>query len=100
MTTYPFRRRCGWCGVPLRGWQLNLCQLCKPRATGDAGIYLQSGGPPCGQAARWTDVPDGSKLAEHWNRWCEDDPLGVLLACWAGAILGVCLVAGILFIVR
>lgn len=26
---YGFRRRCAWCGVVLRGWQLNRCRRCK-----------------------------------------------------------------------
>jgi hypothetical protein len=67
MTTpsLPFRRRCGWCGVRLRAWQLNLCRICRPRATGDCGIYLSSGGPPCSHGARWDAEPDrfGRKTA-------------------------------------
>jgi hypothetical protein len=59
---FGFRRRCAWCGVVLRGWQLNLCRLCKRPATGDAGVYLQGGGPPCPPASRWEAEPD------HWRR--------------------------------
>lgn len=47
----PFRRRCGWCAVPLRAWQLNLCQTCKPAVLG-------SPSPPCGEGARWAEKPD------------------------------------------
>jgi hypothetical protein len=55
---YGFRRRCGWCGVVLRGWQLNLCSLCRPSATGSAGIYLSAGGPPCSAGSRLHAAPD------------------------------------------
>ena len=55
---FGFRRRCGWCGVTLRGWQLNLCRQCRQYSRGDAGIYLQSGGPPCSRASRWDADPD------------------------------------------
>lgn len=63
-----FRRRCGWCGVHLRAWQVNLCRACKPR-TGDCGIYLQSGGAPCGEAERWYAEPDGPPW---WASLCAD----------------------------
>lgn len=53
-----FRRRCGWCGVQLRAWQLNLCRVCRFRADGNAGIYLSGGGPPCREGARWNAAPD------------------------------------------
>jgi hypothetical protein len=59
VTSLGFRRRCAWCGVQLRGWQLNLCRLCGPRAKGSAGIYLSAGGPPCAQGSRWDATPDG-----------------------------------------
>lgn len=62
LTNLGFRRRCAWCGVQLRWWQLNLCRLCGPRAKGDAGIYLSAGGPPCPHASRWDAVPDGLAL--------------------------------------
>lgn len=91
--TAGWRRRCSWCGVQLRGWQLNLCQLCKPRATGDAGIYLQSGGPPCGQAARWTDVPDRSKIAERWLRWWDEQPVEAGVVCWTACMVLLCVLA-------
>jgi hypothetical protein len=59
---FGFRRRCSWCGVQLRGWQINLCRACKLR-TGDAGIYLQSGGPPCRERSRWEAEPDDAPAA-------------------------------------
>jgi hypothetical protein len=65
-----FRRRCAWCGVQLRGWQLNMDRACKLR-TGDAGLYLQCGGPPCGQGARWDDEPDRFEMP------------GVLVTAWS-----------------
>lgn len=55
--TLGFRRRCAWCGVQLRAWQLNMDRACKLR-TGDAGLYLQSGGPPCSEGSRWDGDPD------------------------------------------
>ena len=50
-----FRRRCGWCGVKLRGWQRNLCRRC----------YLGTNDPwpsssPCNEGSRWNAEPD------HW----------------------------------
>ena len=51
-TAYGFRRRCAWCGVVLRSWQVNLCQLCGPAAR--SGFS----GPPVGHASRWEDAPD------------------------------------------
>lgn len=54
---FGFRRRCAWCGLVLRGWQLNMCRGCKAR-TNDAGIYLQSGGPRCSAGAMWDAEPD------------------------------------------
>jgi hypothetical protein len=54
---FGFRRRCAWCGVALRGWQLNLCRTCKTAvlALPVAGM-LDS--PPCPHASRWDDEPD------------------------------------------
>lgn len=53
--TFPFRRRCGWCGVQLRLWQANLCRLCAHKVhTPD---FPQS--PPCPQGSRWLADPDG-----------------------------------------
>jgi hypothetical protein len=49
---FGFRRRCAWCGVVLRGWQLNLCRLCDPKAKNDLG------GPPCPSRSRWDAEPD------------------------------------------
>lgn len=53
-----FRRRCGWCGVQLRAWQVNLCRGCREVAFGDAGLYLRSGGPRWRQMERWEGDPD------------------------------------------
>lgn len=49
---FGFRRRCAWCGVVLRGWQLNLCRLCGPKAKHELG------GPPCQSGSRWDAEPD------------------------------------------
>lgn len=65
MSGLGFRRRCAWCGVQLRGWQLNKCRECGLR-TGDCGIYLQSGGPPCHEQSRWGAEPD------DWPRFLRD----------------------------
>lgn len=57
-TTEPrfgFRRRCGWCGVQLRGWQLNLCRLCRPAA-------LYSPSPPCLHGSRWDAPADARRV--------------------------------------
>jgi hypothetical protein len=45
-------RECRWCAVRLRWWQIGFCDLCHAPFTGDAGIYLQSGGPPVSQGSR------------------------------------------------
>lgn len=50
--TLGFRRRCSWCGVQLRGWQMNLCRLCKTPAV------MPYAGPPCRRASRWGAAPD------------------------------------------
>lgn len=55
----PFRRRCGWCGVRLRGWQLNLCQLCGP-AVRSADFRTS----PCSQYSRLNEPAD----AFPWGR--------------------------------
>jgi hypothetical protein len=86
-----FRRRCSWCGVQLRGWQVNLCQLCGPR-TGDAGIYLQSGGPPCGQAARWNEPPDQSKTVTRLRNWKEEWPVEYGVMLWLAMMVGIAVV--------
>jgi hypothetical protein len=49
-----FRRRCGWCGVQLRWWQLNLCRVCRIY-----GVVLDMPSPPCLQRSRWDAAPDG-----------------------------------------
>lgn len=49
------RRCCVWCGCQLPWWMVwrwSWCPACAARAS-DAGIYLQSGGPPCREGA-WT----------------------------------------------
>lgn len=47
-----FRRRCGWCFVPLRAWQMNLCRLCKMAVKWDAPSA------PCLQGSRSESSPD------------------------------------------
>lgn len=42
------RRRCSWCGVKLRGWQLSMCRLC-----GGADDRA-----PCFHGSRWDEQPD------------------------------------------
>ena len=49
---FGFRRRCAWCGVVLRGWQLNCCRRCKER------VSLIWGDPWCPHASRWNAEPD------------------------------------------
>lgn len=46
------RRRCWWCAVTLRWWQLNSCRRCK-RALIAAHV-----GPPCPSRSRWYADPD------------------------------------------
>jgi hypothetical protein len=47
-----FRRRCGWCGRMLRGWQLNMCRRCRYAARYDlpSPAYLR--------ASQWDAPPD------------------------------------------
>lgn len=52
-----FRRRCSWCGVVLRLWQLNLCRKCKQ-------CVKYSEGPWCMTASRWDATPDSITAAE------------------------------------
>ncbi len=51
MADSKINRRCGWCGIRLGLLRVltlrRYCPTCGPRLTGSAGIYLQSGGPPC-----------------------------------------------------
>jgi hypothetical protein len=54
---FGFRRRCAWCGVVLRGWQLNLCRRCKR-----AVVYSPS--PWCVQASRWEADPDRRRTTQ------------------------------------
>ena len=53
---YGFRRRCAWCGVVLRGWQLNLCRVCKVAVNRDSPL------PPVRHRSRWDAEPD------QWQR--------------------------------
>jgi predicted RNase H-like HicB family nuclease len=74
---FGFRRRCAWCGVVLRGWQLNCCRRCKR-----AVDYSPS--PWCGSGSRWDAEPDARR--SHANRdssvrfvddegyWLAEDP--------------------------
>lgn len=52
---FGFRRRCAWCGVVLRGWQLNLCRRCK------SCVGQMYGGPWCMSRSRWEEQPDERK---------------------------------------
>lgn len=51
-----FRRRCGWCGVQLRGWQLNLCHRCKLTLNNDIASA------PCPKGSRWDAEPDRIRI--------------------------------------
>lgn len=55
--TLGFRRRCAWCGVQLRWWQLNLCKMCR------FYVIYDHPSPPCSQKSRWNALPDGIKVA-------------------------------------
>jgi hypothetical protein len=46
------RRRCFWCGVKLRAWQLNACRQCRRAHRNNAPS------PPFPRASRWDDPPD------------------------------------------
>lgn len=52
----PDRTRCTWCSIELARWRVLLrrraCSVCAPKLYGDAGIYGQTGGPPCSKGAR------------------------------------------------
>lgn len=48
---FGFRRRCAWCGVTLRAWQLNQCRHCKL-------INTYGVGPWCVQGSRWDEQAD------------------------------------------
>jgi hypothetical protein len=54
-----FRRRCGWCAVELRWWQLNLCRTCKQDVVRDL---------------LWPRRRPGSHYYAKWDRAFEDDP--------------------------
>jgi hypothetical protein len=49
----PFGRRCGWCAVQLRWWQLNNCRKCK--AAINEPIFRTS---PCRMGERLRELPD------------------------------------------
>lgn len=49
---FGFRRRCGWCGVVLRAWQLNLCRVCR------FYVRYDHPSPPCVSGSRWDAQPD------------------------------------------
>ena len=49
---FGFRRRCAWCAVVLRGWQLNLCRRCKVR------VVLPHADPWCMSMSRADAEPD------------------------------------------
>lgn len=49
---FGFRRRCAWCGVILRGWQLNLCRRCKQ------AVKWNKPSPPVLSRSRWDAEPD------------------------------------------
>lgn len=53
---YGFRRRCSWCHVVLRGWQLNMCRGCRRHVGSDT--------PPCRMGSRAYEAPD----AWRWRR--------------------------------
>jgi predicted amidophosphoribosyltransferase len=42
---------CKWCAVKISWWR-SYCKTCKRALTGDAGLYLQTGGPPFPQYSR------------------------------------------------
>lgn len=50
---FGFRRRCAWCGVQLRAWQLNLCRTCR------LAVMTPYAGPPCFHGSRWDEEADG-----------------------------------------
>lgn len=49
---FGFRRRCAWCGVQLRAWQVNTCKGCR-------GAILSQASSPCPHGSRWDAPPDG-----------------------------------------
>lgn len=53
---FGFRKRCGWCGVQLRRWQLDLCRRCRDAHNG-------GGSAPYPQGSRWEAEPD------PWRRY-------------------------------
>lgn len=48
--TADFRRRCGWCGIPLTWPRLNLCRPCKQAVDANSGV-------PYAQGSRWNCEP-------------------------------------------
>lgn len=63
--------RCGWCARRLRWWQWKHCRRCHLALTGDAGIYLQGGGPPYPYASQMEARPD------TWRKLGADLPAAV-----------------------
>lgn len=51
-------RRCGWCSVRLRWWQLRMCRHCRRRAVWAAEEPEEGTQPPCTHASRWHEEPD------------------------------------------
>jgi hypothetical protein len=47
-----YRRRCAWCAVKLRSWQLNLCRKCKHH------VVLNLPSPAYPLRSRWDDQSD------------------------------------------
>lgn len=68
---FGFRRRCGWCGVVLRGWQLNLCRRCKER------VSLSWADPWTVSKSRWDDQPDEWRWLRPHNGRTEAQSPGV-----------------------
>lgn len=51
------KRRCEWCAVRLRWWQIAYCRNCN-HALSEGGLYLQNGGPPAPHRGRADAEPD------------------------------------------
>ncbi|QXN74299.1 membrane protein [Gordonia phage ObLaDi] len=60
---FPFRRRCSWCGVQLRLWQINLCRRCRPAVSEPA---VRSSPTP--EGSRWDADPDPAPAVGAWAR--------------------------------
>jgi hypothetical protein len=55
-------RRCGWCGVMLRWYQINFCRVCAFH------LRYDMSSPPCEQASRWNSAPDHFVAPKHPER--------------------------------